>query len=269
MAKNKYDYNLPDHKIQHGVEVDLETLLIDPQAQRELDDRRAQGISNNLIPSAIGSLTISQRDDGKRYVIDGMHRRRAAQLAGWATMPAEIHYGLTVEQEAILFLIKNKESKAPNPIAEYKVGVTAGVPIYRDIAESLKKFNLIVGTNSANQISAVRALETIVRRWGTDTLEATLAIAEQAWGRTQETWNGALIGGIGEMLGTHPEVIQDSAQLVKAVQKKGPPSMWIGLAMAGLRSGSADNLRRGVYKSLVEVYNKSLHSQSKKRIKLG
>lgn len=267
MAKNKYDYDLPDHKIQHGVEVDLETLLVEPQAQRELDERRAQGISNSLIPSAIGSLTVSQRDDGKRYIIDGMHRRRAAQLSGWQTMPAEIHYGLSVEQEAILFLIKNKESKAPNPLAEFKVGVTAGVPIYRDIANVLAEHDLVVGTNSTNQVSAVRAMEFVTRRWGPSALDTAISVAEKAWGRTADTWNGSLLGGIGEFVGTHTDL--DVDRLVKVIQKKGSPAAWIGLAHGMQQHGSSENLRRGVYKTLVETYNKGLGPTSKQRIKLG
>lgn len=128
MPKARYTFELPTHNVEYGQEVSVSDLNIDPQAQRTLNERRAQNIANNMVREAIGSIIVSKRDDGDLYIVDGQHRWRACVLAGISTIRADVHQGLTQPEEAILFLIKNRESHKPRPIDEYHVGLTGGVP---------------------------------------------------------------------------------------------------------------------------------------------
>lgn len=121
-----YEYHLPDHRIEYGIMIPVEAPKTDAQSQRALNKNRAAAIADNLQLSAIGTITLSERD-GTLWVVDGQHRQQALRLAGEKNMPCEIHYGLTRQQEAVLFLIKNRESARPGAYDEYKIGLTGGV----------------------------------------------------------------------------------------------------------------------------------------------
>jgi hypothetical protein len=227
MAKGLYKYDLPSHQVDYGVEIPVEDLKIDPQAQRTLNERRAQGIADNLVREAMGSIVVSQRPDGSRYVVDGQHRKRVSELESFPTMVAEVHHGLTQEEEAILFLIKNRESSKPSPLDEYKVGLTAGIPQFVDTEKVMSKHGLEMGSTSTNSVGAVAGVLRITETYGAEVLDRTLSVAENAWGRTSSTWDGMLLGGIGMLLGKH-ELVNDDGELAKKIAKRGPAYRWIG-----------------------------------------
>ena len=173
---------LPQHEVDYGVTLNLAELKIDPQAQRTLNERRAQTMADTLVPEAIGSIVVSERVNGDRYIVDGMHRGRASGLNGLTTIVGEVHHNLSQQEEAILFLIKNRESNKPNPLDEYKVGLTAGLPLFIDTDKVLKSHGLDVGSTSANSVGAVSGILRITDDYGPDILDRVLTIAEESWG---------------------------------------------------------------------------------------
>lgn len=270
MSKNRYSYELPDHKVEHTT-IGITHLLIDPQAQRSLSESRAKGIARAIVPSALGSLTISQRDNGDRYIVDGMHRRRAAQLAGIEVMEAEIHYGLTQQQEAVLFLIKNRESQAPNAADQYLVGLTAGVPVYVDLQGVLNQMGLSIGKNSsANTLCCTQGLLTGMRQYGAGVVLQALRVAEKIWGRNQRTWDGTLVCGLVELLGKHGESI-DEERLVSQLAKGGTPDQWVGKAitysaMLPVSASGANGRKMGFVLAAMAEYNKNLRIVSRRLV---
>ena len=131
MAK-KYAYELPKHRVEHGISIPIDELKIDDKAQRTLNEARARSMANNLVPEALGTIVVSQRANGDRYIVDGMHRWHASKLTDIPELIAEVHHGLDQQEEAVLFLIKNRESSKPTPLDEYKIGLTAGLPLFVD-----------------------------------------------------------------------------------------------------------------------------------------
>ena len=106
-----------------------------PAAQRTLNQTRAKGIFKNLVTEALGTLIVSQRANGDYYVVDGLHRKAGCEMAGIAQIACEVHEGLDQQEEAILFLIKNRESSKPNALDGYNVGLTAHLPLFTDTEE--------------------------------------------------------------------------------------------------------------------------------------
>jgi len=267
MAK-RYSYVLPPHRVDYGVDVVLADLKIDPHAQRSLDPRRAQKIADEMIVEALGSLTASERANGDRYTVDGIHRGHACQLNGITTMKGEIHYGLTQQEEAILFLIKNRESKSPNALDEYKVGLTAKLDLFVDTDKVLTAHNLTLGSSSANVIGAVAGVLRITDNYGPEILDRVLTVAEEAWGRTPLAWDGMLLGGLGRFLGRHGDIVTDKEMAVK-MAKFGPAQAWVGkvnmFASGGGTGGSGTSGREAAcYKLLVDVWNKGRRSAATK-----
>lgn len=68
---NRYKYDLPKHKVEYGVDLPVRDIEIDPEAQRTLNERRAQNIASEFVHEAIGTLIVSKRPDGRYFLIDG------------------------------------------------------------------------------------------------------------------------------------------------------------------------------------------------------
>ena len=66
-------------------------------------------------------------------------------MCGITTLDAEVHEGLDVSEEAVLFLLKNRESSKPQPLDKYKVGLTAGLPLFVDTQKVLDRHGLGIG----------------------------------------------------------------------------------------------------------------------------
>ncbi|AGS71177.1 hypothetical protein B446_21825 [Streptomyces collinus Tu 365] len=193
---------------------------------------------------AIGSIIVSERSDGDLYIVDGQHRWRACALAGIPTIRAEVHHGLEQAQEAILFLIKNRESHKPRPIDEYQVGLTGGVPLFVDTDRILDKHGLTLGSSSTNGVGAVSGVLQIVDRYGAAVFDRTLTVAEEAWGRAAETWDGMLLGGIGAFLGRWGDLVDDT-ELARKILNMGTAAKWRSEILSQSSRGGFNNSGTG------------------------
>lgn len=260
MVKGRYPYSLPTHKVDYGVIMQVTDLKVDPQAQRTLSEQRAQKIAAGLIPEAVGEITVSQRESGDKMIVDGMHRRRAFELNGIVEITAEVHYGLSLQEEAILFLIKNRESNKPNPYDEYRIGLTAGLPLFVDTEKVLVQHQLELGSSSANSIGAVAGVLRITENSGPDVLDRTLSVCEAAWSRTAQTWDGVLLGGVSMFLDRHGELVSDK-ELANKLAKAGHAQQWVGAVHSQASGGGLHNSGTGsristCYQLIVKTWNK-------------
>ncbi|GAA1533772.1 hypothetical protein GCM10009730_48810 [Streptomyces albidochromogenes] len=268
MAKKRYDYKLPDHDVEYGVELAVNSLKIDVEAQRTLNKRRAEAIAKGLVKEAMGAIVVSRRPNGDTYIVDGMHRHYACQFLGIEKIMAEVHHGLSQQEEAILFLIKNRESSKPSALDEFKVGLTAGVPLFVDTYAVLQQHNLELGASSTNSIGAVSGVLRITQEHGQVTLDRTLTVVEKAWGRDRSTWDGVLLSGVSEFLGRHGDVVDDDALLAEKIAKAGHAAGWIGTVHAQASGGGMHNSGTGsristCYRLVVDAWNKGRRKGSR------
>ncbi|KUM68647.1 DUF6551 family protein [Streptomyces griseorubiginosus] len=233
MPSKDYSYDIPDHPIVYE-KVDPRTIKFDPRAQRNLNKARARTIAEKLVPTALGTPILSQREDGK-YAVDGMHRVYACQviLAGEVSVSkevreavknitCEVHSGLSMPNEASLFIIKNKESSKVGPNDEFRIGLLAGHPLFQDTNDVLVKHQLKVGSSSANGVRGIKGILGIVVDHGPEILDQSFTIAEGAWGRTPDTWHAVTIGGIATVISKHPEL--KPADLADKLKRQGDPT---------------------------------------------
>ncbi|MFE9576342.1 hypothetical protein ACFYO1_08160 [Nocardia sp. NPDC006044] len=256
----KYPYTLPRHDVVYDVIIPVEELKIDDKAQRTLNTARAVGIANNMVPEAIGTIVVSQRANGDRFIVDGMHRWHAAKLTGIPTLVAEVHHDLDQQAEAVLFLIKNRESSKPRPLDEYKIGLTAGLPLFVDTESALVARKLAMGSSGTNTVGAVAGVLRITDQYGPGILERTLKVAEDAWGRTKDTWDGMLLGGIGMFLGRHGDHIDDGV-LAEKLGRKEPAFRWRGKITSLASDGGTQHSGTGsrvstAYQLILAEWNK-------------
>lgn len=265
MAK-KYSYWLPEHRVETEV-LQVEDLLFDPQAQRSLNERRAQYIADNFVPEAVGTIVASRRQNGKLYTVDGMHRTRVLQLKGITTVMAEVHYDLDQTEEAILFLLKNRESKGVQPLDEYRIGLTAKIPLFVDTEKVVQAHGLTVGNSSANSIGAVQGILHITDTYGPEVLDRVLSVAAAAWDHTTDTWNGMIIAGLGMFLGKHGASVVDK-ELASKLAKAFTAQQLVGKIHArstdsGTKFSGTGNRTFTSYSVILEVWNKGRRSENK------
>lgn len=105
--ENNFDFEEENGKMNKKMEtVNINDLKVD-YSYRSSDNPSADGIVENFERFAIGYITVSAREDGL-YIIDGIRRVEALKHLGYVECPAEVLHGLTVEDEARIFVNMNK-----------------------------------------------------------------------------------------------------------------------------------------------------------------
>lgn len=141
----------------------------DPRVQRATNTTRVHQMASNFQPAALGLITASLRSDGKLYVIDGLHRTAAGLEANYeGTYATRVFEGLTLEEEASLFLVLNS-TRSIAPIEKFKVRVTQGDRVAVNINTILKIHGLHVdwaSSEKSDTISAIQTLEKVYRGAG-------------------------------------------------------------------------------------------------------
>jgi len=86
--------------------VNINDLKVD-YSYRSTDNPNVDGIVENFNRLAIGFITVSAREDGL-YIVDGIRRVEALKELGYEDCLAELLFGLTIEDEAKIFVNMNK-----------------------------------------------------------------------------------------------------------------------------------------------------------------
>lgn len=181
-------------------------LSCDERINRGLDTNKAQRMYLNFDWNALGVLTVSRRANGDLVIIDGQHRWEAVRRVTSAKgkVPCHIFSGLTLEQEAELFLRLNTTTK-PRIIDKFKVRVTAGDKSAVAIAELAGAYGWAISPSAGDGlIQAVAAMERIYQE--SERLEAEPNLVQavfmsiRGWDHDRYAVNGPIFEGIGKVL---------------------------------------------------------------------
>jgi hypothetical protein len=252
-------------------EIPANLLTVDPRVQRALDPRRVKRIADEWDDLMVGVLTVSHRVDpfGKepdRYVVlDGQTRLAAFRtVCGESTalpMAAQVHTGLTLEEEALIFL-KHNNRKAVLLTDRFRLAVVAGQTWAVEIAEVLAKHNwtahgaVVDGARARRQFSAVRAAEVIHKAGGPAALDKTLTTIENAWGsKRREAVCAQTLYGIGMLHAKHPDLTRDQVHSLVIKLAKIPPGTFVGqITQDARRYNQSHRVTAQAY--VLEIFNK-------------
>jgi len=246
---------------------------VDRRVQQPLDVKRAEKMAKNFRPEALGSVTISQRENGTMVAMDGQHRIEAAKIHKYAgKVPALIYHGLTLEQEGEMFLLLNS-SKIPTPVTKFKVGVVTGDPDMTDINNQLEKHGWMVDSYAANgRITAAAALISIYngRKVGSkrgqrgDLVSLTIGVITAAWGHEHDGVRAQILLGVAAVLARY-ENVPGGIDLKRLVEKiSNVPARTLlshGISAKNFVGGTD---YAGVARWIVNEYNKNLRMENKK-----
>lgn len=235
----------------------------DSRYQRPIAKRKVRKIAAEFDPDALGSIYVSERDDGTFVVLDGHHRVVAVRdELGWTDqkVPCHVYHGLSLEDEARLFRKFNELRTRPRPIDLYRAKVVEGDPAALDIEKLLKSRGLVVNTGLApNTVQAVQALERIYTNGGKVVLGRALDVAARAWGARGDAYQGDVLTGIALVCSRFP-----TANLDRLVKKLAAHEPGVLLSRARLLreseasagvSGSDGRVASATARVIVGLYN--------------
>lgn len=231
--------------------------------------QRAEGVNQRKIDKMtaswdagrVGTISISERKDGARFVIDGAHRVTAARELGINELPAVVHSGLSSADEARLFYGLN-DFTVPSAVSRFLARVAAGDDAAVNIVKIAEDHGWKVSHQSDNgNIAAVQALETVYRNAaGTlaegahaETLDWVLDVTTAAWGHDRDAAHRTILLGLAQLHGRFGADV-DAKKLVSEMAQTRPKTL-LGKA-TGLRDIRGGTTPAHLASILAEMHNK-------------
>jgi len=187
--------------------IEVNKLTINPIYQRLLT-KSYKDITKNFNEKKLGEITLSYRDF-KFYIIDGHNRAEACKKIGIKKIDSVIYFGLTLEEEAELFVALNTNTSVKRN-DKFKAKL-----VYKD-AQSIAINDIAIKNNFKisnethksidNCIRAVEALEFAYKLDNGITLDLTLKTIFEAWNGQKESVHQRIIRPMAMFLNKYPEI---------------------------------------------------------------
>lgn len=236
------------------------SLVFDSQVQRSVIPARVRWFKENWDFEQVGAITVSVREDGKAYVIDGQHRVRTAIELGYGGTKVLCHTyrGLTLEEEAEKFLALNN-ARPVTPVDKYKVGLVARDPVCLGVRDTLAHYGLRIGAQRADGAVCCVSKAMALYEKDPDLLDGACAVLTEAWGTRGPAYEQVVFAAVGSILGRYDGEL-NRAQLAKKLAKyRGGPAALVGDAR-GLSDYKPISVTRAAAEIMVDTYNKGKRS---------
>ena len=220
--------------------------------QRVINLERIKKMVGDWQPQSVMTPEVSLRD-GTYWLIDGNHRRVAAMRLGLTHLHCKVHTGLTIQEEAKMFVTMNGKRTAPTIGDLFKAELA-----YHDAtAVALKntienECGLQLKLNGKSTETGIPLTSTLYKLWenaGHDEFKQTIETIKVIWPNFTKSWNSAFILGVNHFLYVHPEVplSEFNKKLCGAT-----PERITGAAMGSI-TGNMNS--QTIYRVLVDYYN--------------
>lgn len=198
----RHPIELPKYRLERVKIGDLEVDYAPPHANgyaRQLSIVRLNWLRRHWDPMACGALTVSRRDSGLLYLIDGNHRRVVAFEMGMNELPAVVFSGIDRAREADLYT-KLGTVLGQTPSTRFRSKLVAGDKAAEEIMRVILKCDLDLDTAGGKHrdgvIQAVSRVEWIYARGGSDGLEWTLSILGDTFEGVRESLGEMMLEGV-------------------------------------------------------------------------
>jgi hypothetical protein len=250
-------------------DIQVGDLQVDRRVQREaMKTKKVEDIVRAFNEDALGIVTVSRRTDRGLYIIDGWHRTEAVRRLtdGVGTVKCHVFEGLTVPEEALMFLALNHGDR-PTQMDKFKVRLTAGDENAVEIDQIVRSYGWTVGSSpSRATINAVGVLERIhVAGKKLDQepplLEITMKAITKAWGDDRFGGQAVILEGVARLLSEHGSLIDFGSLVSRMADTKGGPR---GLHSQASQFAAVRGVRvaMAVADILTESYNKGRRNRT-------
>lgn len=233
-------------------------MFVDAYA-RPVSEARVKALAENWDIKAVNTLVVSLRDaDGRFAVIDGNHRRLAAERLEIAELPCRVCIDLTYEQEADLFNKLNTTNK-PTALDRFRARIEAGDPTSLEIRATLRTRGLDVAVHGPGpgKVQAVYELERIHGSQGATFLREVVDVLHDAFGDAQRAYSTLSLGGMAAFWVRY-RTQAERGRVIDRLKTTGPDLM---LQRAGaMRAAIGTEARSAWGRALHALYNQGLRN---------
>jgi hypothetical protein len=240
-----------------------DAFTVDPSYDRPANEHRINQLAQGWKDEALGVVFASRRaDSDKLYLLDGQHRVGALKKLGRKTdlVPTLTFEGLTVADEAELFVMMNKNRRALTPSELFRASLVEGDKGAQEIKEVMDDLGLELESfgHGPNIIKCVATIWRIYRAMGKDGLDATLSLVLVTWGDDpppKAAWNQNLLLVLARCL-YFGEGRLDLEHLRTTLAKETPEALVQRAAsISALQGGHRPRVLAGV---ILDAYNKGI-----------
>jgi hypothetical protein len=232
--------------------VNITDLIRDAEYQRPTSESRARRIAAQFDPDLFDAITVFEtKVKGRvKYVVnDGLHRVRAAELAGYSVIPATVVEHKSVQRQAEDFGKKNRGQKSLTALETFHADVVARVQDALDVRTIANETGWSIGSD----LRCITVVRVGYRKHGAETVTRALTVLRDVLpGQDLPAWAA---GGVISFFGLHPEA--DDKRVKKILD-----GQWTLINKLRLRDREGDqgSATRGsaAMKIIFELYNEHL-----------
>lgn len=228
-----------------------------PFSQKKVDGLRKRWDSN-----ALGVLYVSYRHESNNYaLLDGQHRKVAAEQEGLSKLPCRIYIDLTYEEEALLyvrFATVNKQNAVDRFRARLEAKDLIASEIRTIVTTSCEMDISMVSKGEPGKINAVDALERIYHQYGAQALRETCVLISATWDVQSRAWIAPMLRGVASFWVRYHEVCKYKT-LVEKLQCVSPEQV---IAKSSLKKAALSQAESesAVGRVLADIYNANMRA---------
>lgn len=200
--------------------IPLADMDVSPLAQRARRDSHVNQLAAKFNIDLIGHPVVNRRD-GRVFIIDGQHRKWAADRVGLGSgsVECETFEDLTEQQEADMFLELNSDLPV-SAFEKFKIAVTAGRFEQCQINDIVGAAGLKIALSKEDgSVGCVSTLTDIFRKGGEECLARTLVIVLESYGYSG--LEAQVIGGVGLLLQRYGAILTNSRAIASLAPAPG------------------------------------------------
>ena len=207
----EYDLNQFVPKV-HFEQIRIRDLVSNQDYQRNLSLSHINKTSQNFDLYQINPVKVSRRD-GINYVFNGQHTIEiVAKVSGSRDTPVwcMIYDDLNYKEEANIFANQQKYVKKLLPYETFIANVEAGNEKQILIKTLVESYDLMITpTLTPNGICAVSTLESILDKYGFNTLDRVLRLIIATWEGAQHSLSANMLNGIARLIFIYKDQLKD------------------------------------------------------------
>ena len=243
--------------------VSIDAIKMD-KYQRTVNMAKVRHIALNYDVDRDRPVEVSYRD-GEYYCFDGQHRVAVHKMLGDTQVLAQVHFGLTFDDECRLFAEQHENEQTVSIRDRWNAAVYAGdkSPQTKEIILTCAKMGYSISTEHVMRkrtFSCVRELTKIHQRHGVNGLKTMLFVIDTAWKDQPNNTHHDIVAGLGKIMDTYALGDTEWNRLRDKLSKTTPQEF--------LRKANTANGRGGkrAAKAMVEIYNSGLAKGGKNRL---
>lgn len=194
-------------------------LAVNGGYQRPLDESKVQKILKEFNPCLVNPIKVNRRDDGTYWVIDGQHTLEVLRRRNGGdntSVLCTIRYGLTREEERLLFLEQNGLVKALTVYDRMNAELAGNIGDSANIKYICERNGFTLERSKKdNSINAIGAITSIYKRYGASRLNETLFVLRESYNGESTSLQQGMLYGLSGFLDKYDTQIKEERLIMQ------------------------------------------------------